>query len=105
VIEPVPEYAAAVLDVVDLIPAGQVMTYGDVAEYLGRGGPRQVGQVMARWGGAVAWWRVLTADGSPPLRYEDLALDRYRREGTVMRPGGRRVDLCRARWDGVRAAP
>jgi alkylated DNA nucleotide flippase Atl1 len=105
VIEPIPEYAAAVLDVVDLIPAGQVMTYGDVAEYLGRGGPRQVGQAMARWGGAVAWWRVLNADGSPSPRHADAALDRYRREGTPLRPGTRRVDLRRARWDGVSAAP
>ena len=40
------EYSARVLDVVDAIPAGQVMSYGDVAEYLGAGGPRQVGRVM-----------------------------------------------------------
>jgi alkylated DNA nucleotide flippase Atl1 len=34
------------------------------AEYLGQGGPRQVGRVMALWGGGVAWWRVIHADGS-----------------------------------------
>ncbi|HET9653765.1 MAG TPA: MGMT family protein [Kineosporiaceae bacterium] len=96
-----PELASAVLDVVDLIPPGQVLTYGDVAEYVGGGGPRQVGQVMARWGGAVAWWRVLKADGSPPPGHEDQALQQYRREGTPLRPDGRRVDLRRARWDGV----
>lgn len=99
----VPELASAVLDVVDLIPSGKVMTYGDVAEYLGRGGPRQVGQVMARWGGAVAWWRVLKADGSPPPGHEPAALREYRREGTPLRPDGRRVDLRRARWDGTTA--
>jgi alkylated DNA nucleotide flippase Atl1 len=96
----IPEPASAVLDVVDLIPPGRVATYGDVAEYLGRGGPRQVGQVMARWGGTVAWWRVLRADGSPPPGYESRALEQYRREGTPLRPDGRRVDLRRARWDG-----
>ena len=95
-----PEYAAAVLDAVDRIPPGQVMTYGDVAEYVGAGGPRQVGQVMSRWGGAVAWWRVLRADGSPPPGHEARALERYREEGTPLRPGGHRVDLRRARWDG-----
>lgn len=90
------------LDVVDVIPPGRVMTYGDVAEYLGRGGPRQVGQVMARWGGAVAWWRVVRADGSPPAGHESRALAEYDREGTPLRADGRRVDLPLARWDGVR---
>jgi alkylated DNA nucleotide flippase Atl1 len=95
------ELASAVLDVVDLVPPGRVMTYGDVAEYLGRGGPRTVGNVMARYGGAVAWWRVLRADGSPPAGHERRALERYRAEGTPLRAGGTRVDLARARWDGV----
>jgi alkylated DNA nucleotide flippase Atl1 len=95
-----PELASAVLDVVDLIPPGRVMTYGDVAEYVGRGGPRQVGTVMARWGGAVAWWRVLKADGSPPPGHEAEALGHYRRERTPMRASGTTVDLGRARWDG-----
>jgi alkylated DNA nucleotide flippase Atl1 len=98
--EELPDYAAAVLDVVEAIPPGQVMTYGDVAEYLGAGGPRQVGAVMARWGGAVAWWRVLKADGSPPPGHQREALRHYRDERTPLRPGGQRVDLRRARWDG-----
>lgn len=34
-----PEYAERVLDVTELIPAGRVMTYGDVAEYLEEGDP------------------------------------------------------------------
>ena len=98
--DPMPDFAAEVLDVVEAIPAGMVMTYGDVAEYLGRGGPRQVGQVMSRWGGAVPWWRVLKADGSPPPGHEAEALRHYRGERTPLRPGGERVDLRRARWDG-----
>ena len=47
----VEEYAAAVLDVVRSIPSGRAMTYGLIAEIvgeeLGRGGPRQVGSVLA----------------------------------------------------------
>lgn len=58
-----PPYAERVLDVADLIPPGRVMTYGDVAEWLGDGGPRQVGRVMALYGSAVPWWRVVRADG------------------------------------------
>ncbi len=99
--EEIDDYAEAVLGVVEAIPAGAVMTYGDIAEYLGAGGPRQVGAVMSRWGGAVAWWRVLKADGSPPPGHEREALRHYRRERTPLRPGGTKVDLRRARWDGT----
>ena len=61
---PVDDFASSVLDVVDSIPPGRVMSYGDIAEYVGQGGPRQVGQVMALWGGGVPWWRVVRADGA-----------------------------------------
>jgi len=102
---PVPQpeltpFAGRVLDVVDLIPPGRVLTYGDVAEYLGEGGPRGVGAVMARHGAAVAWWRVLRADGTVAPGLEDRALDHLRAEGTPLARGGTRVDLSRARWDG-----
>lgn len=99
-LDEVPDFAAEVLDVVDAIPRGKVMTYGDIAELVGGGGPRQVGRVMALWGGAVPWWRVLRADGSPPQGHEAEALRQYRRERTPLRPDGRRVDLARARWAG-----
>jgi hypothetical protein len=56
---------------------------------------------MARFGGAVPWWRVLRADGSPPPGHEHRALGHYRDEGTPLRPGNTRVDLRKARWDGV----
>jgi alkylated DNA nucleotide flippase Atl1 len=99
-VEEVPDVASDVLDAVDSIPAGRVMTYGDVAEYVGRCGPRHVGNVLSRWGGSVPWWRVLRADGTPPPGLESAALEHYRRERTPMRPDGRRVDLARARWSG-----
>ena len=92
-----PDLASAVLDLVDEVPRGRVVTYGDLAAVVGCG-PRQVGTVMARWGGAVAWWRVLRADGSLAPGLESEALRRYRAEGTKLRPGGRRVDLAAARW-------
>jgi alkylated DNA nucleotide flippase Atl1 len=95
-----PPYAERVLAVVERIPAGQVMSYGDIAELLGEGGPRGVGGVMARWGGAVAWWRVVRADGSPAPGIEARALERLRAERTPLRRDQRRVDMARARWDG-----
>ncbi len=99
-----PDLASAVLDLVDLVPPGRVVTYGDLAGVVGCG-PRQVGTVMARWGGAVAWWRVLRADGSPPSGHEREALRRYRAEGTPLRSGSRRVDLAAARWPLPPAGP
>ena len=94
------EYSARVLDVVDAIPPGQVMSYGDIAEYLGKGGPRQVGRVLAVWGGGVPWWRVIHADGSLLAGHERAALAHYREEGTPLRATGDcyRVDMRRARW-------
>ncbi|HEX3487739.1 MAG TPA: MGMT family protein [Streptosporangiaceae bacterium] len=98
------DYAARVLDVVETIPVGKVMSYGDIAEYLGEGGPRQVGRVMALWGGGVAWWRVVHANGSLLAGHERVALSRYREEGTPLRlaadgsPSG--IDMRRARWSG-----
>ena len=104
----VTDFADRVLDVVDAIPPGKVMSYGDIAEYLGQGGPRQVGRVMSLWGGGVAWWRVIHADGSLLPGHEREALARYRQEGTPLRNagpgGGPRVDMRRARWE-ASAAP
>ncbi|WP_018658161.1 MGMT family protein [Actinomadura flavalba] len=94
------DYSDAVLEIVEQIPPGRVLAYGDIAELLGSGGPRQVGRVMARFGGAVPWWRVLRADGTPPPGHEVRALEEYRVERTPLRPDGRRVDMRRARWPG-----
>jgi alkylated DNA nucleotide flippase Atl1 len=95
-----PEYAEAVLGVVERIPAGRVLAYGDIADYLGEGGPRQVGAVMSRFGGGVPWWRVLHADGTPAPGHEARALARLRKEGTPLKRSGDRVDMALARWDG-----
>jgi alkylated DNA nucleotide flippase Atl1 len=95
------DYASRVLDVVDSIAPGTVMSYGDVAEYLGEGGPRQVGRVMALWGGGVAWWRVVHADGSLLAGHERTALAHYQAESTPLRRpsdgGVPRIDMRQAR--------
>ncbi|GAA2198241.1 MGMT family protein [Sinomonas flava] len=96
------EFVEAVLAVVDLVPPGSVVSYGDVAELLGAGGPRQVGAVMSHHGAAVCWWRVLRASGEAPEHHEAAALERYRAEGTPLRGdparGTQKVDIQRARW-------
>lgn len=102
------EYVEAVLAVVGLIPAGSAVAYGDVAELLGAGGPRQVGSVLSHYGSDVPWWRVLRASGLAPDGHESEALTYYLKEGTPLRgeyrefartgEGRWRVDLAAARW-------
>jgi len=99
-----PDFAERVLEVTERIPAGRVMSYGDIAEFLGEGGPRQVGRVMSQWGGGVAWWRVIHSDGSFLAGHEREALTRYLAEGTPLRRARdgavAGVDMRRARWPG-----
>jgi alkylated DNA nucleotide flippase Atl1 len=99
-----PDFAEAVLGIVDQIPEGMVLAYGDIAELLGQGGPRQVGAVMSRYGSSVTWWRVIRSSGEAPEGLEDEALAHWRGEGTALVRGaldGRRVDMRLARWDGA----
>ena len=90
------DYAELVLSLVEQIPPGQVTTYGDIAEMVGRGGPRQVGHVMAQFGGGVPWWRVVRADGRPARGLEEVGLRLLRADKTPIK--GDRVDMVRARF-------
>lgn len=56
------ELTSMVLECADLIPAGKVATYGDIAAIVGTG-PRQVGKIMATTGQFTCWWRVVRSDG------------------------------------------
>jgi len=95
-------YAMAVLDAVTRIPRGRVMTYGDVAEYVGAGTGRTVGAVLARHGhdDDVPWHRVIRATGEPNPASPAEALRRLVADGTPLLADGERVDLAAARWDG-----
>jgi alkylated DNA nucleotide flippase Atl1 len=92
------EFVEAVLSLVERVPAGRVTTYGAIADAVGNRGPRSVGRVMSMFGGSVAWWRVVRADGSLPPSHGDEARIHYLEEGTAFRPSGR-VDLVRAFFD------
>jgi alkylated DNA nucleotide flippase Atl1 len=101
-LDPITDFASHVLDVVDSIPPGMVMSYGDIAEYLAVGrGPRQVGRVLAVYGSAVPWWRVIHSDGTPAPGHDETALARYLDEGTPLRSARPpiRVDIRRARYN------
>jgi len=96
-----PDFTDRVLDLVERIPPGQVLSYGAIAEILQDGGPRQVGRVMALEGGAVAWWRVVRADGGLTAAHGIGAQEHYAEEGTPMRANGSAVDIGRALWQYV----
>ena len=94
------DFVTRVLEVVDAIPPGRVMTYGDVAAAIGSRAARGVGQVMAYYGSDVPWWRVVRASGHPAPGHDARALEHYRTEGTPLSrtsSGAWRVDLARAR--------
>ncbi|MGI8881642.1 MAG: MGMT family protein [Jatrophihabitans sp.] len=93
----------AVLAAVAHIPRGRVMSYGDVAEFIGSSAPRAVGRVLAASGGEwdgkpVPWHRVLTASGRCAHHLEDEQLQRLRAEGVSVTDG--RISMRRYRWDG-----
>lgn len=107
--DPSPDFVDRVLEIVRAIPPGRVMTYGDIAteigphpdlaEESGAFGARLVGQVMARYGEDVAWWRVIRASGEPPKFHEERAWEHYMAEGTPLTGPRERykIDLERAR--------
>lgn len=82
---PSPEFVDAVLGIVRRIPSGRVMTYGDVALAIGSNAPRAVGRVLALYGHAVPWWRVVPASGLPPQGHARPALPHYVEEATPLR--------------------
>ncbi len=97
---PSEDFVEAVLEVVESIPAGKVMPYGEVAAAIGSRASRAVGSVMAHYGHAVPWWRVIRASGHPPVDHSTEALQHYRAEGTPLlwsASGIYRVDLAAAR--------
>lgn len=94
-----PEYARRVLDVVDAIPYGKVMAYGDIAAWLGEGGPRQVAKIMSRYGEESPWHRVLRADGTCAAEVGQRQLPLLRGEGVPFGKSYDRVRMSEARWD------
>jgi len=91
-------FLEAVHAVVESIPPGRVMAYGEVAAAVGSRAARAVGRIMAHSGGELPWWRVVYADGHLLPGYEAQALAHYRQEGTPLAPGDRAIDMRRARW-------
>ncbi len=96
-------YIDDVAPLVDSIPPGLALTYGDVAKLTGWGAARAVGAAMSRHGVELPWWRVVRADGSLVAGLLARARLHWEDEGTPTLTGADggviAVDLSRARFD------
>lgn len=72
------------------MPAGTVLTYGEVAAEAGfPGAARAVGTLLAGSDGALPWWRIVAANGRLVPGYEAEHARRLRAEGVPLAPSGR----------------
>ena len=97
-----PGYNERVYEIVRRIPAGRVMTYGQIADLLGEGyTPRTVGFVMHASPDDVPWQRVINAQGACStqrvLLPGNIQQSLLEAEGVVFDARGR-CDLKRYRW-------
>jgi len=97
-----PGYNERVFEIVRRIPAGQVMTYGQLAEILGEGyTARTVGFAMHAADESVPWHRVINAQGACSTGRVVLPMDKQKRlleaEGIEFNARNR-CDLGRHRW-------
>lgn len=84
--------AERVLRAVELIPQGRVATYGDIAAVVGIG-PRHVGNVLARYGSGVPWWRVTNRLGQLPPQLLHEARRHWDLEGIAQTSDGEGCQL------------
>ncbi len=97
-----PSFRARVLRLVEQIPPGRVMTYGQLATLAGApGAARQVGFVMnALADSELPWQRVVNAQGAvstDKLGFGDIQRGLLGNEGIAFDASGR-LDLKRLQW-------
>lgn len=85
--------------IVRLIPAGRVVSYGDVAGMLGMS-PRMVGRYLAlNEETDLPWWRVVNASGDLPAHVREHALAHWAAEDVTLKPDELGVSIARYRAD------
>ena len=93
-----PEFHEAVVAVISAIPAGEVMTYGEVAAEAGYpGAARAVGSLLGSTEVELPWWRVVTAAGRLVPGHEREHARRLRADGVGLRGRPARVPMRTAR--------
>ena len=97
-----PGYHERVFEIVRRIPAGRVMTYGQLAEILGEGyHARAVGNCMHAAKGDVPWHRVINAQGACSTGRVILPANKQQsmlEEEGVEFDAKEKCDLARYRW-------
>ncbi len=95
-----------IYDLVNLIPAGRVATYGQIAGYIERCTPRMVGFAMAAVPQEidVPWHRVINSKGMISIRangeYDMMQRVLLEAEGVTF-DEKERVDLAEVGWEGL----
>ena len=85
----------AVRALVAQIPAGKVVTYGDLADAAALSSPRMVGWIMRTDSSDLPWHRVIGASGRPAPHLATRQLELLRAEGVLAVDG--RVPLREVR--------
>ena len=93
------EIVNRVTEVVESIPSGRVMTYGEIGRLVGTSA-LTVGRILNAHGHRMSWWRVVDASGRPYKGALEWALAHFHEEHTPLVAGapGVRVDLAQAAW-------
>ncbi|MFC7486933.1 MGMT family protein [Knoellia sp. CPCC 206453] len=76
-----------VLTLVELVPRGRVVSYGDLGKMVGIG-PRQVGSFMRHHSEGLTWWRITNAAGDLPAPLLAQARPHWADEGILVKRNG-----------------
>ena len=87
-----------VLTLVELVPRGRVVSYGDLGKIVGIG-PRQVGSFMAHHSEGLTWWRVTNASGEFAPDLLERARPHWLEEGIAISRTGRGCRIAEHRAD------
>lgn len=89
------EQVERVRGLVASIPAGRVVTYGDIASAARLSSPRIVGWIMRTDSSDLPWHRVITASGRPARHLTTQQLELLRAEGVLAVDGKVALDELR----------
>ena len=95
------KFSQRVYEIVERIPYGKVVSYGQIAQMIGApGSARQVGWALRHCPDELPWQRVIRNDGTVAggacaEDRREMLLD----EGVPVLPDGR-IDIEACRWDG-----
>ena len=80
-----PDFEEAVLEVLDGLPEGEVISYGELAAAAGyRGAARAVGNLRRATVRPAPWWRVIRADGRLAATDSGRQAKKLREEGVAV---------------------